>query len=380
MEIINYTDQHKDFRIKARKFMEKEVIPNVEQWEKERLMPKSAWKKMGEAGFLCSTISPEYGGPGLDFISSMIVMEEITRTNHNGAGPLLHSEIVVPYVEAFATEECKRKYLPGCVSGDIIMAVAMTEPDVGSDLASLETSLVEDGDEVVVNGSKIFISNGINADLIVLAAKDPKVENPYKAIDLYLVEKDMPGFNKGQKLDKMGWYSQDTAELFFSDCRIPIGNRLGKKGDGFPMLMKKLQQERLVTALWGLTAAEFTFDQLLKLYRDDSGLGKPITKTQVKQFSLVELATELKIGRTFADKLLVDHMEGKDIVSETSMAKYWLTELARKVANVGLDIMAEAGVLKNNPIPRAFVDVRSMSIFAGTNEIMRQIVAKSMKI
>ncbi len=380
MEIINYTEQHKEFRIKARKFMEQEVIPNVEQWEKDKIWPKSAWKKMGQAGLLCTTISPEYGGPGLDFISSMIVMEELTKTNSNGAGPLLHSEIVVPYLETFATEECKKKFLPGCVSGDIIMAVAMTEPDAGSDLASLETTAVEDGDEVVINGSKIFISNGINADLVVLAGKDPSEKNPYKAISLYLVEAGTPGFTKGRKLDKMGWCSQDTAELFFTNCRVPVGNMLGKKGEGFVMLMKKLQQERLVTAFWGLTAAEYAFDELLKLYKSNSGIGKTITKTQSKQFSLVELATEIKIGRTFADKLLMDHMEGLDIVAETSMAKYWLTELARKVADRGLDIIAEAGVMKNEPLPRSFVDVRSMSIFAGTSEIMRQIIGKIMNI
>ncbi len=376
METINYTEQHKEFRIKARKFMEQEVLPNVEQWEKDKIWPESAWKAMGRAGFLCPTIPPEYGGQGLDFICSMIIMEEMTKTNHNGAGPLLHSEIVVPYLETFATEECKKKFLPGCVSGDIVMAVAMTEPDAGSDLASMETIAVEDGDEIVINGSKIFISNGMNAGLVVLAGKDPSEKNPHKAISLYLVEKDAPGFTKGRKLDKMGWCSQDTAELFFTNCRIPAGNRLGKKGEGFAMLMKKLQQERLVTALWGLTAAEYTFDELLKFYKCNSA----ITKTQSKQFSLVELATELKIGRTFADKLLVDHMEGLEIVAETSMAKYWLTELARKVADRGLDIIAEAGVMKNEPLPRSFVDVRSMSIFAGTNEIMRQIVGKFMDI
>ena len=376
MEIINYTEQHKKFREKARAFIEKEVTPNVEEWEKERLMPKSAWKKMGRAGLLCPTIAPEYGGSGLDFICSMILMEELAKTNHNGAGPILHGEIVVPYVEAFASEECKQKFLPGCVSGDVIMAVGMTEPDSGSDLASIKASAVEDGDEVIINGSKIFISNGINCNLIVMAAKDPAEKNPHKAVSLYLLETDTPGFARGRKLDKMGWYSQDTAELFFTNCRVPIGNRLGEKGNGFAMLMQKLQQERLVTALWGLTAAEHIFEEILKLYRED----KAISKSQAKQFSLVELATEIKIGRTFADKLIVDHIQGKKIEKETSMAKFWMTELARRVADRSLDIMAEAGVMKNEPVPRAFRDVRSMSIFAGTNEIMRQIVGKFMGI
>jgi len=360
--------------------MEKEVIPNVEQWEKDRIVPKSFYKKMGKEGLLCPTIPKKYGGPGHDFLYSIIINDEICRTNHNGCGPILHSEIVAPYIASFASEELKQKYLPGCVSGDIVLAIGMTEPNAGSDVASITTTAEDDGDHVIVNGAKIFISNAFNCDLLLLAAKDPFVETPYKEVSLYLVESDTPGFKIGNKLDKMGWHSQDTAELFFTNCRVPKTNIVGEKGKGFYMLMQKLQQERLMTALWGVIASEYILDNTLKYYKDNSGEGKPVPKSQANQFSLVEMATEIKIGRTFVDKLVVDHMEGKDVVVETSMAKFWTTELARRVANGCMDLLAEAGIHEHNPVVRSFLGVRSMSIFAGTNEIMRRIVAKYMNL
>ena len=380
MKILNYTKEHEEFRSRVHAFMEQEMIPNVEQWEKERMLPRSAWKRMGEEGFLCPTVPIEYGGTGRDFLYSVIVADEISRTNQNGCGPILHSEIVVPYIAAFATEECKKKYLPGCVSGDIITAIAMTEPDAGSDVASITTTAEEKGDEIIINGAKIFISNGISCDLVVLAAKDPNEDNPYKAISLYLVEADSPGFTRGRKLDKMGWHSQDTAELFFTNCIIPKGNIMGKSGQGFYMLMQKLQQERLVTALWGVIAAEYVLDHALEFYRKNSGPGKLVAKSQANQFSLVDMATETKIGRIFVDKLIADHMEGKDIVTETSMAKFWATEMARRVANGCMDLIAEAGIIESSPIVRTFLGLRCMSIFAGTNEIMRKIISKNMNL
>ena len=376
MEILNYTNEHEEFRARVHAFMEKEVKPCVGQWEKDKIMPRSAWKRMGDEGLLCTTISKEYGGPGGDFLHAVIVADELSRTDHNGAGPVTHSDIIVPYINSFATEECKRKFLPGCVSGDIITSVAMTEPNTGSDLAAIEATAEENGDEVIINGSKIFITNGINCDLVVMAAKHPEIENPHKAISLYLIENGTPGFEKGGKLDKMGWHSQDTAELFFTKCRIPVGNRLGEKGEGFKMLMQKLQQERLITAIWGIVAAEHTLDLALDLYKKNSGPGKPVAKSQVNQFELAELATEVKIGRTFVDKLIADHMEHLNIVKETSMAKFWVTELARRVADRCLDLLGPAGVIDNDPLVRSWRDVRCMSIFAGTNEIMRQIVSK----
>jgi alkylation response protein AidB-like acyl-CoA dehydrogenase len=257
MQILKYTKEHNRFRERLSSFLAKEVIPYADQWETDGIVPKSVWQKMGQGGYLCPAVSPEYGGLGGDFLYSVIVAEELTQTRIAGLIANLHSDIVVPYIESYASKKLKKKYLPGCVSGDTVTALAMTEPDAGSDLAGMKTEAVEEADEVIINGSKTFISNGINADLIVLAARDPVVEDPYQAISLFLVEDGTSGFKRGRKLDKMGMHSQDTAELFFTNCRIPKNNRLGKKGVGFLMLMEKLQQERLVCALMAVPAAEY---------------------------------------------------------------------------------------------------------------------------
>ena len=378
MDILHYTEEHRIFRESLRKFFEKEVIPYVDEWEEARIVPRSAWKKMGDQGFLCPMVPEEYGGAGADFLYSVIICEELARTNHTGLAAPLHSDVVVPYITEFGTEELKKKYLPGCCSGDTITAIAMTEPNTGSDLAAIRTSAVEDGDTVILNGQKTFISNGINCDLLVLVARDPAVENPYEAIDLYLVEAGTPGFEKGKQIKKIGWHSQDTAELYFTDCRIPKANRLGYKGTGFIMLMQKLQQERLVCAIAAVAAAEYILDFTLKYTKERTVFGKPISKFQANQFKIVELATEIKLGRTFLDKLIADHMEGKNVVTEVSMAKYWTTEMARRVADECLQLHGGYGYCEEYPIARAWRDVRVMSIFAGTNEIMKTIVAKMM--
>ena len=375
MEILAYTEAHLQFRKRVRQFMEKEVLPNVDQWESERMVPKSVWKKMGEQGFLCTWVDTTYGGQAKDFLYSVIVCEEMAHTNQGGLSSFLHSDIVVPYIDTYGTPEQKQKYLPGCVSGEIVTAVAMTEPGAGSDLASMTTSAEENGETVVLNGSKTFISNGINADLVVVAARDGGVDNPYEAISMYLVTDDTPGFKRGRKLHKMGAYSQDTAELFFSNATIPVENRLGGKGDGFLMLMEKLQQERLITAIIAVAAAEFMLDWTLNGTRDDH---KARHLYQAAQFALVEMATEVRLGRTFVDKLIVDHMEKKNVIVETSMAKYWTTEMVKRLADRALDLAGEPAMLETCPIVRGFRDVRVMSIFAGTNEIMKGITAKFM--
>jgi len=335
---------------------------------------------MGQTGFLCTEVSPEYGGLGGNFLYAVIITEEISRTHQNGLVTSVHSDIVVPYITSFGSDEVKNKYLPGCVSGDIIAAVAMTEPDAGSDLAGITTSAVEEGDEVVLNGSKTFITNGIIADLVVLAARDPAVADPYQAMSLYLVESGTPGFEKGRRLKKMGLWSQDTAELFFSKCRIPKTNRLGKKGDGFLMLMQKLQQERLICAIWAVAAAERILEWTMAHCQNTRISEKPISKSQVVQFGLVEMATDVKLGRTFVDKLIRDHMEGENVVVETSMAKYWTTDMVKRVADRSLDFCGSYGILEKNRIAQAWRDVRVMSIFAGTNEIMKGIAAKFMNL
>jgi len=378
MEILPYTEEHRIFRDALRKFLEKEVIPYVEEWEEAGIVPRSIWKKMGEQGFLCMDVPEEYGGMGVDFLYSVILTEELVRTNHSGLAAPLHSDVVVPYITAFATEDLKRKYLPGCVSGDIVTAIAMTEPNTGSDLASIRTTAVEDGDHVVLNGQKTFISNGILCDLCIVAARDPKEPNPHQAIDLYLVEAGIPGFDKGRKLKKIGWHSQDTAELFFNDCRVPIGNRLGAKGSGFLMLMQKLQQERLMVVIGAVAAAERMIEMTIKYCQERTAFGKPISKFQNTQFKIVEMATEAKLGRTFLDKLVADHIEGRNVVIEVSMAKYWTTEMATRVADQCLQLHGGYGYCEEYPIARAWRDIRVMQIFAGTNEIMKGIAAKFM--
>ena len=378
MEILQYTEDHREFRQRLRRFLEKEVTPYADEWEKAGIVPKTAWEKMGRAGFLCTEVSADYGGLGGDFLYSVMVTEEISRTSQNGLVAPLHSDIVVPYITSYASDALKKKYLPGCVSGDIVTAVAMTEPGAGSDLASVSTSAVEEGDEVVLNGSKTFISNGIIADLVVVAARDPEVADPYQAISLYLVESDTSGFEKGRRLKKMGLWSQDTAELFFSKCRIPKTNRLGKKGDGFLMLMEKLQQERLVCAVWAVAAAERIMEWAMEHCRNTQISGKPISKSQAVQFGLIEMSTDVKLGRTFVDKLVREHIEGENLVIETSMAKYWTTDMVKRIADRALDFCGSFGTLEICQIARAWRDVRVMSIFAGTNEIMKNIAAKFM--
>jgi acyl-CoA dehydrogenase len=378
MDIIQYSKEHIEFRENLRDFCDKEINPFVDQWEEDHIVPREVWQKAGRAGFLCTDIGPEYGGRGGDFLYALIVAEELSRTWHTGLSATLHSDVVVPYINTFGSQALKKKYLPGCVSGDIITALAMTEPDAGSDIASLGTIAVEEGNEVELNGSKTFISNGINCDLVIVAAREPEEENPYQALSLYVVEDGTPGFSRGKHLEKMGWWSQDTAELFFSKCRIPTANRLGDKGTGFLMLMQKLQQERLACAIGGVVSAERILEWITDYCKTTSVAGKPLSKSQAVQFALVEMATEVKIGRTFMEKLVADHVEGLEIIVETSMAKYWTTEMARRVADRSLDLLGNYGILEQSPVVRGFRDVRVMSIFAGTNEIMKGIAAKFM--
>ncbi len=378
MDILRYTPDHEDFRQRLRAFCDVEVIPHVDQWEVDGIVPKSVWRKMGQGGFLCPSVDPQYGGLGGDFRYSVIVAEELARTTHTGLAAALHSDVVVPYIASYGSEALKREFLPGCVSGDCITAIGMTEPDAGSDLAGMRTTAVEEGDTVTINGAKTFISNGINCDLLVLAARDPAVENKYEAVSLYVVADGTPGFTRGRRLEKMGWHSQDTAELFFSNCRIPVGNRLGERGMGFLMLMEKLQQERLTCAVGAVCGAELILEWTLDFCRQSNRNGRPLSKSQAVQFELVEMAADVKIGRTFVDKLVADHIEGQNIVVETSMAKFWTTDLASRTADRALTILGNYGAVESCPLVRAWRDVRVMSIFAGTNEIMKGIAAKFM--
>lgn len=377
MEIIPYQEEHRIFRDTFRKFLEKEIVPHVDQWEEEGIVPRWAWKKLGENGFLCTAVPVEYGGQDADFLYSAILIEEMARANFYGLSARLHSDVVVPYLLQLASEEQKKKYLPGCIAGNILMAIAMTEPQAGSDLAGIKTTATEETDAFVLNGQKTFISNGINCDLVIVAAKNPKETNPHAAVDLFLVEAGTPGFEKGKVLKKIGWRSQDTAQLFFQNCRIPKENRLGAKGSGFKNLMKNLQQERLICTIGAITAAEFMLAETIKYCKQREVFGKPLTKFQNTQFVLAEMAADVKIGRTFVDCLIVEHWQKNSVVIDVSMAKFWITEMAWRVADRCLQLFGGYGYCEEYPIARAWRDIRITRILAGSNEIMKQIIAKA---
>jgi alkylation response protein AidB-like acyl-CoA dehydrogenase len=376
MDLLRYTVEQVDFRARLRVFLAREVTPCVDRWEAEGIVPHQIWRRMGQEGFLCPCLPAEYGGLGGDFRYAVIVAEELAATRHTGLAANLHSDVVVPYIAAFGSEALRRRYLPGCASGEIVTAIAMTEPGAGSDLAAMQTAAREEGDTVVLEGAKTFISNGINADLVVVAARHPEIPDPYAGISLYLVESGTPGFTRGRRLKKMGWHSQDTAELFFSGCRIPAGNRLGERGMGFRMLMEKLQQERLMCAVAAAAVAERICAWTTDYCRATQPCGKPLSRSQANQFALVEMATEARLGRTFVDKLVLDHMAGETLILETVMAKFWTTDMVRRVAERSLDLVGQEAMLERCPMVRAWRDVRVMAIFAGTNEIMKGIAAK----
>ncbi|USK61702.1 acyl-CoA dehydrogenase family protein [Peribacillus asahii] len=374
-----FTEEHFMFQDSLRRFLEKEAVPFFEQWEKERIVPRTLWRKLGENGFLCPEVSEDYGGVGGDFGLSIILSEELGRVGAGLSGMGTHSNIVVPYLNSFGTDEQKQKYLPGCVSGEIITAIAMTEPGAGSDLANIRTTAIKDGDEYIINGQKTFITNGILSDLIIVACKtDPQASPPHKGVSLFLVERDTPGFSRGRKLDKVGMHSQDTAELIFEDVKVPATNLLGEEGQGFKYLMAKLQQERILAAIGGQVAAEDMLELTLQYVKEREAFGKPISKFQNTQFTLAEIATEVQVGRTFIDQLVVRHQNGEDIVTEVSMAKWWITDMARRISSQCMQLHGGYGYMEEYKVARRYRDIAVFPIFAGTNEIMKVIIAKRM--
>lgn len=372
------TGEYKIFRNAFKKFIQVEIVPNYEKWEKEGLVPREAWEKAGNSGFLCPWVDEKYGGAGAGFEYSAIITEELARAGTHVLFPL-HSDIVVPYIASFGTPEQKEKWLPGCVSGQIISAVAMTEPDAGSDLAAIRTTATRNGDHYVLNGTKTFISCGVHADLVVVACKtNTRANPPHKGISLLVVERDTPGFSRGKKLDKMGLRSQDTVELVFNDCLVPAENLLGEEGKGFAYLMEKLQQERLVCAIMGQGLAERILDYTIEYCRSRNIFGKPVAAFQHNTFKLVELATDVELGRAFLNDVLGKHVAGERVVKEVSMAKWWITEMANRVAYCCLQLHGGYGYSEEYPICRDYRDVRIFNIFAGTTEVMKAIIAKEM--
>jgi acyl-CoA dehydrogenase len=379
MDRTLFTEEHHTFRRAFRTFVEREVVPHQERWREAGMVDREVWRKAGEAGFLCPWMAEEHGGSGGDFLHSVIVIEEMHRVYDSGFALSLHSDICVPYLETFGTDEQKKRWLPGCASGDLVTAIAMTEPGTGSDLAAITTSARKDGDSYVIDGAKTFISNGQLCDLVIVAAKtDPDPARAHQGVSLFVVEASAPGFVRGKKLKKMGLASQDTSEMFFEGCRVPAENRLGEEGAGFVYLMQKLQQERLVVAIGAQAIAEQVLADTIAYTKDRKAFGKPIAKFQNTQFKLVECATEVEVGRAFLDRLLVEHVQGKYLVKECSMAKLWQTDMACRVIDTCLQFFGGYGYMLEYPVTRAFMDARVQKIFAGTNEIMKIIIAKQM--
>ncbi|QFF97780.1 acyl-CoA dehydrogenase [Psychrobacillus glaciei] len=373
------TDEHEMFRASLRKFLQKEAVPYYDSWEKERIIPISFWKQLAEMGFLCPQVEEKYGGLGLDFSFNVIIIEELERVGTSLVGVSLHNDIVVPYMESFCSTEQKQRWLPNCVTGDTITAIAMTEPGTGSDLASIQTSAIREGDDYVLNGQKTFITNGINGNLFLIVVKtDSKVVPKHKGISLIMVEEGTSGFTKGKKLDKVGLHAQDTAELHFEDCRVPASNLVGEEGHGFGYLMEKLQQERLVVAIAAQIASEDMLEATTEYVKSRIVFGKSISAFQNTKFKIAEMATKVELGKSFLESLIEDHLNGKDVVTKVSMAKYWLTETAREISIECMQLHGGYGYMEEYKIARRYRDIPVASIYAGTNEIMKVIIAKNL--
>src|SRR5690348_9991791 len=374
-----FTEEHQIFRDQVRRFAETELVPKIPQWNQLGMSDRESWRKMGAAGFLGPNAPEEFGGGGVDFLYDAIVIEELSRVRAHGLMMGLHSDICLPYLTTYGNEEQKKRYIPGAVSGDIILAIAMTEPGTGSDLAAVQTTARREGDSYVLNGSKMFISNGQIADLVIVVAKtDPKARPAHRGISLILVEGDAPGFVRGRKLDKLGFRGQDTSELFFEDCRVPVTNLLGGEGGGFKMLMEKLQQERLVVAVGAIVSARRCLDDTIEYTRGRKAFGQPIASFQNTQFKLAEMMTEVEVGQAFVDRLLAAHVRGDEIVAEVSMAKWWTTELLKRVSSQCLQLHGGYGFMMEFPVATDYADAAVQSIYAGTNEIMKVIIARRM--
>lgn len=372
-------EEHDIFRDSIRKFLEKEAKPNYEQWEQDKQVPRSFWKKVGEQGYLCPQVDEKYGGSNTDFGYSVVLSEEFERIGTGLTGIGLHNDIVMPYIETFGTEEQKQRWLPKATTGDLISAIAMTEPGTGSDLAAVQTTAMKDGDDYIVNGEKTFITNGSSADLVVVVCKtDSKAEPAHKGISLLIIEDGMPGFRRGKQLNKVGQHASDTSELILEDVRVPAANLLGEEGKGFYYLMEKLQQERLMVAISSVPSAERMVELTTDYVKEREAFGRPISKFQNTQFKLAEMKTEVEIGRAFVDKLIEEHMAGKQIVSEVSMAKWWTTDLAKRVSGECMQLHGGYGYMEEYEIARRYRDTAVTSIYAGSNEIMKGIIAKNM--
>ncbi|MFD4355955.1 acyl-CoA dehydrogenase family protein [Nocardia sp. NPDC058518] len=362
----------------TRAFMAKELVPNIDKYREQHHVDRDLWNKAGEVGLLCISIPEEYGGGGGTFAHEAVLMEEQARAVDTSWGVSLHNGIVAHYVLAYGTEEQKKHWLPKMASGEVVGAIAMTEPGTGSDLQAVKAKAIRDGDEYVINGSKTFITNGAQADLIILVAKTDPTQGA-SGVSLVLVEADRAGFRRGRVLDKIGQKGQDTSELFFEDVRVPVTNLLGtQEGQGFIQLMQQLPQERLIVSMGAVAGMEVALDHTLRYTKEREAFGRPVFGFQNTKFKLAEVATEARIARVFIDDCVEKHIRGELDIPTVAMAKWWTTDKAMQIADTCLQLFGGYGYMNEYPIARMWVDNRVQLIYAGTNEIMKEIIARSL--
>ncbi|MEV4125164.1 acyl-CoA dehydrogenase family protein [Nocardia sp. NPDC049707] len=380
MERTLFEPEHELFRESFRKFLDQHVAPNHAQWEEQGVVDRDVWLEAGKQGFLGMAVPEEFGGGGVkDFRYNAIVTEESVRGQYSGLGFALHNDVIAPYLLELANDEQKQRWLPGFCSGEIITAIAMTEPGTGSDLQGIKTRAVRDGDDWILNGAKTFITNGINSDIVIVVAQtDP--EKGAMGFSLLVVERGMPGFERGRNLDKLGLKAQDTAELSFTDVRVPGKNLLGTEGMGFIHLMNNLPQERLSIAVVAAAAMESCLEMTIQYVRDRKAFGKPIGAQQNTRFVLAELATKTTAVRVLVDRFIEDLNAGKLSVEDAAMAKWWSTEEQLDLIDRCLQLHGGYGYMKEYPIAKAYMDARVQTIYGGTTEIMKEIIGRSLKL
>lgn len=372
-----FNEDHEAFRTTVRRFFENEIAPYHDKWEEQQHLDRELWNKAGELGLLCCTMPEEYGGYGVDRLYSVILMEEQARVGDSATGFALHSDIVANYINNFGSEDQKHTWLPKMATGEAIGAIAMTEPGTGSDLQAVRTTAVEDGDEYVLNGSKIFITNGYLCDVVVVVAKTGDVKGGASNVSLFIVEADREGFTKGKPLKKMGMKGQDTCELFFNNVRIPKSNMLGQDGMGFIMLMKELAWERMMIAIICAAGAEYSLATTVEYVKDRKVFGKPVAAFQNSRFKLAEMRSEIQIARVFVDRCIEQVVKNELTIEAACAAKYWVSDLLSKVVDECVQLHGGYGFMMEYPIARAYVDSRANRIYGGTNEIMKELISRS---
>ncbi len=376
-----YEPVHDEFRELCRRFLAREAVPYHAAWEKAGLVDRKVWHAAGAAGLLGLDVPAEYGGAGQrDFRFNAVLVEEIVASGCSGLGFGLHNDVVAPYLTELTTPEQRRRWLPGFCSGELITAIAMSEPGAGSDLAGIRTSAVRDGDGYVLNGQKTFITNGENADLVIVVARTAPPAAGAHGLSLFAVERGTPGFTRGRRLDKVGLRASDTAELFFADCRAPATNLVGAENQGFYHLMANLPRERLSIAVAAVAASERILDLTLEYARTREAFGRPIGRFQHNRFLLAELSTEVTIARTFLNHCVSEFNAGELTVADAAMAKWWTTELQTRVADRCVQLHGGYGYMREYPVARAWLDSRVQTIYGGTTEIMKEIVARSLDL